>query len=77
MTSKKREQFVEIVPKLFAQIFLSFGRVVLWGGSERTKGAEKASCKETVVQKGIFGESVFFFVPLRFALKTLEALRIN
>ena len=26
--------------------------------SERAKGAEKASCGETVVQKGVFGESV-------------------
>ena len=26
--------------------------------SERAKGVEKASCGETVVQKGVFGESV-------------------
>ena len=26
--------------------------------SERAKGAAKASCGETVVQKGVFGESV-------------------
>ena len=30
-----------------------------WLESERAKGAEKASCGEMVVQKGIFGESVF------------------
>ena len=44
--------------------------------SERTKGAEKASCGETVVQKGTFGESVFFSAPSRFPLKTLENLRM-
>ena len=26
--------------------------------SERAKGAEKASCGETLVQKGVFGESI-------------------
>ena len=31
--------------------------------SERTKGAEKASCGETVVQKGVFGESVSSLPP--------------
>ena len=38
------------------------------------KGAEKVSCGETVVHKGVFGESVSFSVPLRFLknLKTLE-----
>ena len=41
------------------------------------KGAEKAWCGGTVVQKGVLGESVFFSVPLRFALKTTEILRIN
>ena len=43
--------------------------------SERAERAEKAG--KTVAQKGVFGESVFFSVPLRFALKTLEILRIN
>ena len=38
--------------------------------SERAKGAAKASCGETVVQKGVFGESVSSLPPLRFALKT-------
>ena len=33
---------------------------------------EKASCGETVVQKGLFGESVLFSAPLRFALTTSE-----
>ena len=28
-----------------------------------TKGEEKASCGETVVQKGVFGESVSFLPP--------------
>ena len=45
--------------------------------SERAKGAEKASCGETVVQIGVFGESVFSSAPLRFALKTPENLRIH
>ena len=45
--------------------------------SERAEGAEKASCRETAVHKDVFGESVFFIAPLRFALKTLEDLRIN
>ena len=31
--------------------------------SERAKGAEKASCGETVVQKGVFGESVSSLPP--------------
>ena len=39
------------------------------------KGAEKASC-ETVVQKGAFGESIFFSPPSRFALKSSEKPRI-
>ena len=39
------------------------------------KGAAKASCGETVVQKGVFGESVSSLPPLRFALKTHETLR--
>ena len=30
---KKRGQFVQTVPKLFAQIVLSFGWMVFWGGS--------------------------------------------
>ena len=39
--------------------------------SERDKGAARASCGETVVQKGVFGESVSS-LPKRFALKTPE-----
>ena len=35
--------------------------------SECAKGAEKASCRETVVQKGVFGESVSSLLPLRFS----------
>ena len=31
--------------------------------SERAKGAAKASCGETVVQKGVFGESFLLFPP--------------
>ena len=46
-----------------------------WFVSERAKGAEKAQCRETVVPTGVFGESVFFSAPLRFALKTSESLR--
>ena len=45
--------------------------------SERAKGAEKASCGETVVQKGGFGESVVFSVPLLFAVATFGNLRIH
>ena len=33
--------------------------------SERAKGAEKASCGETVVLKGVFGEPVSSLPPLR------------
>ena len=43
--------------------------------SEHSKGAEKASCRETVVQKGAFAESIFFSPPqglLLIYLKTLE-----
>ena len=43
--------------------------------SERAKGAAKASCGETVVQKGVFGESVSSLPPLRFALKAHENLK--
>ena len=32
-------------------------------GSEHAKGAEKAACGETVVQKGGFGESVSSLPP--------------
>ena len=32
---------------------------------------------KTVVQKGVFGESVFFSAPLRFAQKISENLRIE
>ena len=42
-----------------------------WGCA---KGAE-ASCRETVVQKGVFGESVSSLSPLRFALKTSDNLK--
>ena len=54
--------------------------------SERAKGAEKASCGETVIQKGVFGESVsslsqdrcpcriFLLLPLP-ALKFSELIR--
>ena len=45
--------------------------------SECAKGAERASCGETVVQKGVLGESAFFSASLRFALKTPESLRIH
>ena len=34
--------------------------VFIWG---RAKGAAKASCGETVVQKGVFGESVSSLLP--------------
>ena len=43
--------------------------------SERAKGAAKASCGETVVQKGVCGESVSSLPPLMFALKTHENLK--
>ena len=43
--------------------------------SESAKGVEKASCGEAVVQKGGFGESVFFSAPS--ALQTVENLRIH
>ena len=42
---------------------------------KRAKGAAKASCGETVVQKGVFGESVSSLPPLRFALKTHKNLK--
>ena len=32
----------------------------------RVKGAAKASCRETVVQKGVFGESGSSLPPQRF-----------
>ena len=38
-------------------------RKVLWPEWGRAKGAEKASCGETVVQKGVFGESVSSLPP--------------
>ena len=43
--------------------------------SARAKRAEKASCGETVVQKGIFGESVSSLPPSGLLLKHLKALR--
>ena len=43
--------------------------------SERAKGAENASCGETVVQKGVLGESVSSLPLLRFALTTPENLK--
>ena len=54
--------------------------------SELAKGAEKASCAEAVVQKGVFGESVSphdaFSAPLGCALLTVgcemsSALRLK
>ena len=44
--------------------------------SERAKGAEKASCGETVVQTGVSGESVFFSAPLRLLLKYVQTLEL-
>ena len=41
----------------------------LWG---RAKGAAKASCGETVVQKGVFGESVSSLSPLK-VFRTFQA----
>ena len=39
----------------------------VWGrGARRAKGAAKASCGETVVQKGVFGESVSSLPPQGF-----------
>ena len=35
--------------------------------SGRAKGAAKGSCGETVVKKGVFGESRFFSAPLGFS----------
>ena len=46
----------------------------LWG---RAKGAAKASCGETVVQKGVFGESVSFFAPLKVFRTISSVLRAN
>ena len=57
----------------FPQIFLDLWHFSL--KSERAKGAAKASCGETVVQKGVSGESVSSLPPLRFALKTHENLK--
>ena len=37
-------------------------KLLLWG---RAKGAAKASCRETVVQKGVFGESVSSLLPYK------------
>ena len=53
----------------------------LWGfacanHSERAKGVGKASCRETVVQKVLFGESLFL-CSLKVALKTSGKLRIH
>ena len=39
----------------------------LQGERGHAKGAAKGSCGETVVQKGVFGESNFFSAPLRFS----------
>ena len=45
---------------------------------ECAKGADRASCGETVVQRGVFGESVFFSAPLRFwVIKPLKAFMIS
>ena len=46
-----------------------------WERSERAKGLEKASSRETVVQKVFFGEFVSSLPPGRFALKTPEDLK--
>ena len=51
-------------------VFSPFPKIV--GGG--AKGAKKASCGETVVQKGVFGESVFCHL-IRFALRLLETLK--
>ena len=40
--------------------------------SGRAKGAAKGSCGETVVQKGVFGESVSSLPPYGFLLKYLK-----
>ena len=50
--------------------------------SERAKGAAKASCGETVVQKGVFGESVSSLPPFKVCslfkhMKTLRGQRGN
>ena len=37
--------------------------------SDLAKGAEKVSCRATVVQKGVFGESVSSLPPEGFLLK--------
>ena len=46
---------------------MCFWGVVPYGGekhiSGRAKGAAKGSCGETVVQKGVFGESVSSLLP--------------
>ena len=44
---------------------------------ECVKGAEKASCGETVVQKGVFGESVSCLPPCSLLSKRPKNLRIN
>ena len=38
----------------------------------RAKGAEKASCGETVIQEGVFGESVSFLPPEGLLLNHLK-----
>ena len=43
--------------------------------SDLPKGAETASCWETVIQQGVFGGSGFFSAPLWFAPKVAENLR--
>ena len=47
----------------------------LWAEFSLPKGAEKASCGETVLQQGVFLESPFLYAPLKFALKALENLK--
>ena len=40
--------------------------------SERAKGAEKALCRETIVQKGVFGESFLFFLSATLRIFSIE-----
>ena len=45
--------------------------------SERAKGAEKASCRETVVQKSVFGESVSSLPPYEAQIKHMKNFSIK
>ena len=55
------EAFPDLHPQQYHSMFNTAWNVcwVLFRSLERAKGAEKASCGETVVQKGLFGQSVF------------------